>query len=156
MIMKLIRESFYIVLASIVIGFMINIIHPNGYILISKSQFENKNIVFISTKEAKIKFDKSIAVFVDSRGLNRYRESHINGAVNIPASPISLSFKKIKSHFSLLNTPDELVIYCSGKSCSDSESLAKRIIKMGYLRNIYIIKDGLSAWKGQGYPVEGR
>lgn len=150
---KIIKDSIYIVIISTIIGFCINFLHPKGYILVNKSIYKSKMIVFISSEEAKLKLDGQYAVFIDSRENSEYIKGHITDAINIPASPYSTSVKKIKEHISILLQPRELVIYCWGTSCGSSEILANRLIKMGYLRHIYIIEHGFSEWKGKGFSV---
>ena len=133
---------------------MVNLFHPRGFVLISKEIYNYKKIVFISSEEAKIKFDNSSTIFIDSRNRNDYSKAHIRGALNIPSMPLSISLKKINENFNLLVQPKELVIYCSGISCGSSEILAKQLIKMGYSKHIYINKDGFLDWELKDYPVE--
>ncbi len=63
----IIRDAAYIVVVSAFIGLAVNLFHPKGFILVSKSMEKSKNIVLISTEEAKIKNDSQSAVFIDSR-----------------------------------------------------------------------------------------
>ncbi|MCP4133485.1 MAG: rhodanese-like domain-containing protein [bacterium] len=151
---SLFKDSFYIVLLAVLIGGMVNLFHPKGFVVVSKAGELRKKIIFLSLEEAKIKYDSFGALIVDSRDFPDYKDLHIKGAINIPSEPDSLSFEKIKAHFSVINGPKELIIYCDAETCGSSETLAKRIQDQGYSRHIYIIKDGLPAWEDAGYDVE--
>ncbi len=150
---KILKESLIIVLLSIGIALTINLFHPKGYILIEKNRIKSK-IIYISGEEAKIKYDKGAALFVDSRSAYEFMRGHIKGALSVPAYPESASFNKIKKYFNRLQEPIELVIYCTGRSCGTSKDLADRLFGLGYKRHIYIIKEGYPKWVELGYPVK--
>ncbi len=152
---KIFKDAFYIVIISIFLGLAINIFHPYGFDLVSKSKERNKNIVLISSEEARIKKYSGAALFIDSRQPEEYEISRIQGAINIPAVPESITVKKIKENSDLISKPKELVLYCDGTTCGSSEILANKLIEMGYPRHIYIIKNGIPEWYKKGYPVEG-
>ena len=154
-IKKVIKDSILIIIFSAIIGFAVNLLNPRGFILISKEEYNYNKIILISNNEAKIKYNGSVAIFIDSRSKNEYTDTHVSGAIHIPAIPESASLKQIKKNFSFLNQQKELIIYCSGMSCGTSEILAKRLIKIGYSNHIYIMKQGLPEWEANGYPVEG-
>ncbi len=152
-LIQIIKESIYIVLIAAVTGFMINVYHPKGYSLVSASVYKDKQIVLISSEEAKIKKDRG-AFFIDSRTKEEYKDAHITGAVNIPGVPASQSVKKIKEYYGQLSQPKELILYCDGASCGSSPILAKRLIEMGYSKHLYIIEHGIPEWKKKGLPLE--
>lgn len=153
-LLKIIKESIYILLIAAIIGFIVNIFHPKGYTFVSTSLYNEKNIVLISSEEAKIKIDSRAAVIIDSRTTEEYNDGHIPGSINIPAVPDSQSVMKIKENYGLLTGPSELVIYCDGTSCGSSPILARRFLEMGYSKHIYIIEHGLPEWKEKGFPVD--
>jgi rhodanese-related sulfurtransferase len=147
----IIRHALFIFLISSVIGFAVNLFHPKGFVLVSKESEKNKNIVFISSEEAKIKREGLSAIFIDSRPEDEFELSHIPGAINIPAvHPES----KIKEYSGALNSEKELVIYCDGTECGSSQILANILIEMKYSRHIYIIKNGIPEWTEKGFPLE--
>jgi len=151
----LFRDVMFIIILASVIGFAVNAFHPKGFRFMSTSLLKNRSIVMISSEEAKIKYDSSSTVFIDSRTVDEYRTSHIAGAVNIPAYPESIRAKTIKDNFSLIKGPREMVVYCTGSSCGTSEILVREFLNMGYDRKIYIIENGLPEWEAEGYPVVG-
>jgi rhodanese-related sulfurtransferase len=150
----IIKNASYIILASVIIGFIINLFNPKGFTFISKTFLSNKNIVLISAEEAKIKKENPAVLFIDSRQSSEYKSSRIPGAINIPASPASVSAKKIKENFDILSKPRELVLYCDGASCGTSQTLAETLTGFGYSRHIYIIRNGIPEWEALGLPVE--
>ena len=153
-VIKIIRESIVIFLAAAVIGFFVNMVHPRGYSFVSAGMFSSKQIVMISSEEAKIKRDGGAAVIVDTRNAEEYDASHIPGALHIPFAPDSQREKMIKENFGVLGESRELVLYCDGESCGSSSMLAKRLVEMGYSRHIYIIENGIPEWQRKGFPVE--
>ncbi len=150
---KLIRETLYILVATAVIAIAANIAHPGGYILATRESLQEKRIIGISTLEAKIKFDRSSALFIDSRDRDEYIRKHIRNAIHLPALPESVSINGIKTNFSRLSEPLELVIYCD-KLCNNSEVLARRLIHMGYSRHIYYLSDGYDEWEKMGFATD--
>lgn len=153
-VIKIIKESIIIFLVAAVAGFFVNMYHPRGYTFVSASMFKSKQVVQISSKEAKIKMDNGNAVVIDTRTSTEYEEAHIPGALHIPATPASLANRKIKEYFDRLQQPRELVLYCDGASCGSSPILARQLISMGYKKHIYIIEHGIPEWIEKGYPVE--
>ena len=150
----IIRNSIYIIIFSIFAGFIINIFNPGGFTLVSRAMENQKQIVLISSEEAKIKLDSGSALFIDSRQDNEYDLFHIPDSINIPATPASIRLKKIRENFDLISGPIELVIYCEGLSCGSSQILSEKLIEMGYSKHIYLIEKGIPEWEEKGYPVQ--
>jgi rhodanese-related sulfurtransferase len=148
------KNAVYIVLLSAIIGFVVNLVNPKGFSIITKTDLNSRNIVFITAEEARIKKENASVIFIDSRESDDYEISRIPGAINIPAVPASISAKKIKENLDILSSPRELVLYCDGASCGTSRILAGTLIEMGYSKHIYIIKNGIPEWKAMGLPVE--
>ena len=149
--LQLLKDSLKIILLASIIGMIVNIFHPRGFTMVSKTGTRNSKIIQISLKEGKIKLGIPNVIFLDSRKKSEYNSSHIKGALNIPANPElqEYNFKK------LIQKKDvEIVIYCGVSICSSSETLAKKIINAGYRNHIYIIKGGFPDWQSAGYPVE--
>ncbi|MBN2403672.1 MAG: rhodanese-like domain-containing protein [Spirochaetes bacterium] len=151
---SIIKDAASIIILSIIVGFGVNLFHPKGFSFISTSVQKSKNIIYISSEEAKIKKEGMIALFIDSRQADEFGISRIPGAINIPAVMSSISAKKMQENFENLSGPKELVIYCDGASCGSSQTLAETLIGMGYSKHIYIIKNGINEWESMGMPVE--
>ncbi|TAL30143.1 MAG: rhodanese-like domain-containing protein [Spirochaetes bacterium] len=147
-------ESALIVCAACVLGVCLNLLLPGGYAFMGKETLAYRKIVLISPAEAKLKYDGRTALFVDARDPAEFGGNRVPGALGIPAEPDSLSLQGIKLHFDRLQGPRELVIYCAGGSCESSETLARRLIRMGYTRTIYVLEGGLPAWVEKNFPLE--
>lgn len=151
-IKDLARRSAMIVVFAFLLGLAVNAVHPRGFMLVSRKSLELTKIIKISTDEGKIKFDHGSALFVDTRDGEEFAARRIQGSVNIPAYPDSLTIVKMKEHYEKLASPLELVLYCDA-GCDSSEKIAGKIIELGYSRNIYLLKDGVKAWIDKGFPV---
>lgn len=153
---KLFRETFYLIIGATIIACIVNLFHPRGFKLVNRNAVQNTKVVHLSVSEAKVKFDAGIALFIDARDYSEYAKEHIRGGLNIPASPASLSVKKIEEYFTRINGPKELVIYCDSNLCDKPDLIVNRLQGMGYKRHLYIIAKGFPIWKGSGYPVESK
>jgi rhodanese-related sulfurtransferase len=149
---KLARQSFHIILFAAFLAFIVNLFHPKGYIPVEKAS-QNTKKVFITAVEAKIKFDHSSAVFIDSRDEDEFAVSHIPGAACIQAVPEAMLKSGISRHKNAIQSAIEIVIYCD-KNCGSAEFVADRLLSDGYSRHIYIIKGGFPEWIGAAYPAE--
>lgn len=148
---RLLREMLVILVTAGAMGIVINLVHPRGFILISRPALEARKIVTISAEEARIKYDAG-AVFIDARDRDEFNAAHIPGAVNVPA--LDVENHKSGLDFTFLQKPAELVLYCDGPACGASAMLARAIQERGYSRTIYIIGEGIPEWESRGYPID--
>ncbi len=148
---RFIKDIFVILVAAGITGIVINLLHPRGFILVSRQALEARTIVAISSEEAKIKHAAG-AVFIDAREKDEYDDARITQAINVPA--LDAADSKSGTDFAFLEKPAEIVIYCDGPSCGASAMLAEAIRKRGYKRTIYITEKGFPDWKSKGYPME--
>ncbi|MFB6072944.1 MAG: rhodanese-like domain-containing protein [Halobacterium sp.] len=88
------------------------------------------------------------ARFVDARGLDQYKTSHVYGAVNSPAVRNSQGG-------GIDNWPkgDRIVCYC-GCPHHLSSIRAAGLQKAGY-SNVYVIDEGFFEWRDRGFPMRG-
>ncbi len=154
-IRRLLKDTAMIIVVSCMVAVFINLFHPGGFLLIGKKEYARKQIVAVSAREAKIKYDADIAVFIDTRNSKDFRNSSIAGAINIPAFPESVRLRLLEKNFPLLSSEKEIVLFCTGAGCGDSTAIADALIEMGYSKNIYFIKTGFPGWKKEGYAVQG-
>ncbi|MFQ5907600.1 MAG: rhodanese-like domain-containing protein [Thermoplasmata archaeon] len=54
----------------------------------------------------------------------------------------------------LLDPDDEIVCYCSDRSCSASRVVSNVLEKSGF-QHVYHFDGGLQEWRKAGYPIEG-
>jgi len=87
-------------------------------------------------------------VLIDSRKRTEYIKGHIEGAVNILNTDITLD--KLQSV-----APDRgvaLLFYCNGIRCMRSADSIKKAVNWGYT-NIYWFRDGWRVWAEKKFPV---
>jgi rhodanese-related sulfurtransferase len=86
---------------------------------------------------------------VDARTRVEFEESHIAGAINVPAVQVlGMLPKRINDKHR------ELVFYCNGPKCTKSQKAARAAIDLGYT-NILEYNEGLPAWTKAGLAVAG-
>ncbi len=147
---QIVKDIFIIVLASTAIGLCINLLHPRGFVLVSKSERAKNRIVAVSAEEARIKYDSQSALFIDAREKGEYAAARVANAVNIPAGDIVTRPGSVD--FTFLDKPVEIVVYCDGASCRASQIVAERMLAHTP-RHIYILEKGFPDWAAKGYPV---
>lgn len=131
---------------------------------LTKKQHKSKNNAFnylfkqIKTKDqiykidieaAKFLYDSGKALFVDARNNVEYQESHIKGAISIPANATPEEINKLKN----ILTGKVLVTYCHGIGCHLSDKVANKLYDAGH-RNITIFFNGWNTWNEKNYPIE--
>ena len=95
---------------------------------------------------------QGIIVFIDARDESHYREGHIPGAYEFdPYYPE----KYFTNAFPACQAAEQIVVYCNGGDCDDSESAAITLRDVGIAsRKFYIYGDGIPDWTTNGLPVE--
>lgn len=106
-------------------------------------------ILKIHIDEAKVLYESNMAVFVDARSVGEYNQSHIQGAVSIPAGTPPEKIKEMKA---VLNNK-VLVSYCHGTGCHLADKTANSLFDAGY-RKIVIFFGGWPEWTQAAMPVE--
>jgi len=112
---------------------------------------------FISLAKAKELFDLKAkgqwdGVFIDARGYDNYLEGHIPGSMHIDKKYFDGKRpEKVRMYLPGV----EVVIYCHGEQCTDSEAVAVRLqaLKLN-IGPIHIIKEGFPGWAAAGFPVD--
>jgi rhodanese-related sulfurtransferase len=104
----------------------------------------------ITLAEAKQRLDGRTAVFIDARHGALYQDGHVQGAISFPVG----DYEKTRSLDKIANLKEtKVVVYCSGKDCTDSSTLAGYLAKEGFL-DIEIFEGGWPEWSAAGYPSE--
>ena len=156
------KGSLSILLVGIVLGGFLNqeLIRAsmNGELLkkigqkqMADLKYKSDEIPFIVLKEAKKIFDERGAVFLDSRSSADYRDSHIQGARELPL--VSLVQNRDLADKIIPDKTTPYIVYCSGEGCDLSVELAKELISRGYF-NIKVLGEGYPGWAEARYPVE--
>jgi rhodanese-related sulfurtransferase len=98
------------------------------------------------------RFQQGKVVFVDARDEAPYQEGHIPGAYEFdPYRPE----KYFPTVFPVCQAAEQIVVYCSGGDCDDSESAAITLRDVGVATNkLFIYGGGFAEWTTNGLPVE--
>lgn len=163
-IKKISIEVMLILTVSVCIGFIVNHFNPKGIAIIGKWDKEkgavsavskdapiiNESLEIKSVEEARTIYDSGDTLFVDARGSDAFKEGHVKGAVSLPVD----DFHSIGQAFLDKYKPEtKMVVYCSGRECEDSHTLAGFLKDLGYT-NVRIMIDGYPGWETGGNPVE--
>ena len=109
------------------------------------NKYNHKKVPYIAVAELKNLQQKNKVVILDSRELDEFKVSHIEGAILVGYN-----------HFRLSSLPDSvdkktpIVVYCT--LGVRSEVIANQLIENGYtdVKNLY---GGISEWKNKDYIV---
>ena len=88
-------------------------------------------------------------MFVDCRPAEQFQSGHISGALSMPSDQ-----QLPAAALELLRSAQTIIAYCDAiGGCESSQRLAARLRELG-MTDVRILKDGLPAWLGSGYPAE--
>jgi rhodanese-related sulfurtransferase len=98
------------------------------------------------------RFQQGSIVFIDAREEAPYQEGHIPGAYEFdPYHPD----KYFSTVFPVCRAAEQIVVYCNGGDCDDSESAAVTLRDVGIATNkLFIYGGGIAEWATNGLPVE--
>lgn len=98
------------------------------------------------------RFKQGTVVFVDARDEQHYREGHIPGAYEFdPYRPE----KYFEAVLPVCQTAEQIVVYCNGGDCDDSETAAILLRDVGIAnQKLLVYGSGITEWTTNGLPVE--
>ena len=98
------------------------------------------------------RFKQGSIAFIDARDEPHYREGHIPGACEFdPYYPE----KYFATVLPVCQAAEQIVVYCNGGDCDDSESAAITLRDVGIAnRKLFVYTGGLPEWITNGLPVE--
>lgn len=96
--------------------------------------------------------DAELVVFVDARDAQQYEAAHIPGAYLLdPYRPEH----GLASVLAVCATAEQIVLYCLGGDCEDSELAAALLVNSGVpASKVMVYGGGLAEWAANGLPVE--
>ena len=98
------------------------------------------------------RFKQNVVVFIDARDEQHYLEGHIPGAHEFDPYRPEKYFTDV---LPLCQSAEQIIVYCNGGDCDDSEAAAILLRDVGIPNSkIFIFGDGLPEWKTNGLPVE--
>ena len=98
------------------------------------------------------RFKQDIIVFIDARDEEHYQQGHIPGAYEFdPYRPE----KYFDTVLPLCQKAEQIVVYCNGGDCDDSESAAILLRDVGIPnKNLFVFGGGITKWTTDNLPVE--
>jgi rhodanese-related sulfurtransferase len=98
------------------------------------------------------RFQQGNFVFIDARDEAHYQEGHIPGAYEFdPYRPE----KYFAAVLPVCQAAEQIVLYCNGGDCDDSETAAILLRDVGIAnRKLFVYTGGIAEWTTNGLPVE--
>jgi rhodanese-related sulfurtransferase len=98
------------------------------------------------------RFKQGSIAFIDARDEQHYREGHIPGAYEFdPYRPE----KYFATVLPVCQAAEQIVFYCNGGDCDDSESAAITLRDVGIAnQKLFVYTGGITEWTTNGLPVE--
>ena len=93
---------------------------------------------------------ESGGLVIDARTPGEYEDGHIPSAVLFDYYEMA---RYLDDVLPLIVPGEEVVLYCTGPTCEDSELLARELYTMGYT-NLLVFSGGFEEWVSAGLPVE--
>lgn len=154
--MTTILRSSLIVLTAMAIGLAANLVrsHPipwtEQWSLRIEAQAAKEGLDTVDTAQAKQIVEARNHLIFDARPSTEFAAGHLFGALSVPIHDGNASLEEVQA----LLTPDKLIlVYCSGRQCEDSLSLARILRSQGF-QNVKIFVGGFEAWVKAGLKVE--
>jgi rhodanese-related sulfurtransferase len=98
------------------------------------------------------RFKQNAVVFIDARDESPYREGHIPGAYEFDPYHPDKYFAAI---LPICRAAEQIVIYCNGGDCDDSETAAILLRDIGIAnQKLFVYGGGITEWTDDGLPVE--
>ncbi len=100
------------------------------------------------------RYQQGLVIFIDARPDHNYQEGHIPGAYQFNHYEPE---KYLPTVLPACQPAQQIVVYCGGGSCEDSEFAAMMLRDtLGIAREkLLVYVDGITEWKAKGRPIEG-
>jgi rhodanese-related sulfurtransferase len=86
-------------------------------------------------------------VVAEILGPQYFAGGHLPGAVNLPLE----GFAELATRL-LPDKTAEIVVYCSGQTCQNSDIAQRKLRSMGY-KKVRVFKGGKAEWSAAGQPL---
>lgn len=151
---KIVLRIICIALISLIIGIMVNQIHPRGipirlltFSFMTDSRQEGWKP--ISTDSSFVYYLKESAHFFDIRSLEQYSLDHIKNSHPLPF----YQFINNPIEFKLPEKNSVIILYDFQSHSSKAPVMIQQLEAMGY-KNIFFLRNGYAEWLEYGFPIE--
>jgi rhodanese-related sulfurtransferase len=121
------------------------------------ARLQSKGLQLATTEQAEQlfrdpRYELELIVFIDARNDRQYREGHIPGAYQF-------NHYQPENHLATVlpvcQTAEQIVVYCGGGDCEDSEFAALFLRQAGIAaEKLLVYGGGMAEWTASGLPVE--
>lgn len=149
-------QSLVLLLVGVMAGTVVNMLHPEGISWRGEWSQERGAVASsdglqpISLEEAKMFHEAGVALFLDVRDYDAYRQGHLPGARNVPIHEAEGRISEIRG---MSDAGMMVITYCHGIECPLASQMAHTLKAHG-ISSVRPLVSGWSAWTGAGYPVE--
>ncbi len=153
---KMLNQTLFILLASVVLALLVNSLRPGGVRFFGKpapaipgspaGSGDPEGPDAISLKAALEAHRSGDAVFADARPQADYEAGHIKGALHLPVNRFDAWIDSFIEKHSR-DTP--IVVYCDGAHRPLSQALAEQLYYAGY-DNVHHLQNGWRRWREAG------
>ncbi|MDF7809051.1 rhodanese-like domain-containing protein [Pontiellaceae bacterium B12219] len=146
-----------ILLVSGVVALAVNSIHPRKIPWVqswsdhveARSRQAGIKVIPLSVALQKFQSPEGAVTFIDARSPEEFAAGHIPGALPAPFQTLEEQFPTLGN---LIDSGQELVVYCKNRECDDSLMLAIELQAMG-AENLTLFVDGFEVWQKYGGAV---
>ncbi len=152
-----------LVSAAIITGFIFNYFSPSGIMLfgkwdpsqgvvdpVSRTGGLDSSIEISNPEIIKNIIEKKLRLVLDARPEFVYRQGHLPSAISFPLVDFD---ERIVRFMRSVDRKKPILVYCSGPECTDSHTVAKRLIHLGY-KNVKVFSGGFMQWQDKGYEIQ--
>jgi rhodanese-related sulfurtransferase len=98
------------------------------------------------------RYKQHLIIFVDARDDKHYSGGHIPGAYQFDHYHPE---KYLGTIFPVCQAADQIVVYCTGGDCEDSEDAAVMLRDAGIAnQKLFVFSGGITEWTARQYPLE--
>jgi len=98
------------------------------------------------------RYEQELVVFIDARDDQHYQEGHVPGAYQLDHYRAE---NYVATALPVCQTADQIVVYCNGGDCEDSEFTAITLSDAGIPKaKLFVYGGGMTEWITNGLPIE--
>ena len=145
-----------LILASVAAASVVNAFSPRGIQWTGKATFSvqakaaEHGLDLVSLQRMQSIVQDGRWIILDARPESQYTLAHIPGTLPVPRVEMAERLMELQM---LLMADQPVVVYCGGRTCDDSLTVAKAIQQQG-LKQVVVFEGGMAAWLDAGLQVQ--